>query len=98
MAGRKFRASRSGSPAAQEHARRAGHRLHDAGRDGLGPVQGHEAFEIVGEFRPVLGQAFEKALRAGSWVWREMIDARQKREDAAVVARPPTEMPPKPTP
>ena len=40
----------------------------------------------------------EKALRAGSWVWRRWSTPGSSGKTRRLLTRPPTEMPPKPTP
>ena len=68
-----------------QHAGGAGHRLDDAGRDGLGVVQRDEALEVVGELGAVLGQAPREGVALGVMRVAQVVDARQQREDAAVV-------------
>ena len=62
----------------QHHAGRAGHRLDDHRGDILGAVQGHQAFQLLGLFRAMLGQADGEKRCGRRQGVRQVVDPRQQ--------------------
>ncbi len=62
----------------QHHAGRAGHRLDDHRGDILGAVQGHQAFQLLGLFHAMLGQADGEGVAGDVQGVRQVVDPRQQ--------------------
>ena len=69
----------------RQHGGRARHRLDDDGGDGLGAMQRHQPFDIVGELGAMLRQILREGVAGEVMGVADVVDARQMgRERTAV--------------